>query len=147
MDMDTNILKYKIRFSIMMVHCIKQHLSNIWNSIHEKVRQHWGSFKKKLSLYKKSVYICFNFSKLTSKSHKYEMNKKIAARGMGTQEHKRRYYHIEHARARRRRATMAQATSREPREHFEHKTRREPEHVGHKARGTWRHTGHVIKQT
>lgn len=64
------------------------------------------------------------------------MNKKIGAQGMGTQEHKRRYYHIEYARARRRRATMAQATSRESREHFEHETRREPEHVGQKARGT-----------
>ena len=28
--------------------CIKQHLSNIWNSIHEKVEQHWGcvAYKK-----------------------------------------------------------------------------------------------------
>ena len=29
-------IKYKIRFSIMMVTCIKQHLSNIY----EKVKQH-----------------------------------------------------------------------------------------------------------
>ena len=32
--------KYKIRLSIMMVICIKQHLSNIWSSIHEKGKQH-----------------------------------------------------------------------------------------------------------
>ena len=24
-----------------MLICIKQHLSNIWSSIHEKVQQHW----------------------------------------------------------------------------------------------------------
>ena len=28
---------------MMMLKCIKQqHLSNIWSSIHEKVKQHWG---------------------------------------------------------------------------------------------------------
>ena len=43
-------IKYKIRFSIMMVICIKQHLSNIWSLIHEKVKQHWGSVEKKLCL-------------------------------------------------------------------------------------------------
>ena len=26
----------------MMVICIKQHLSNIWSSIHEKTKQRWG---------------------------------------------------------------------------------------------------------
>ena len=34
--------KYKICLSIMMAVCIKQHLSNIWSSIHEKVKQLWG---------------------------------------------------------------------------------------------------------
>ena len=32
--------KYKKFLSIMMVICIKQHLSNILSSIHEKVKQH-----------------------------------------------------------------------------------------------------------
>ena len=32
--------KYKKCFSVMMLICIKQHLSNIWSSIHEKVKQH-----------------------------------------------------------------------------------------------------------
>ena len=32
--------KYKICLSIMMVICIKQHLSNIGSSSHEKVKQH-----------------------------------------------------------------------------------------------------------
>ena len=31
----------------MIVICIKQHLSNIWSSIHEKVKQHWGWFQKR----------------------------------------------------------------------------------------------------
>ena len=34
--------KYKMCANIMMVICIKQHQSNIWSSIHEKVKQHWG---------------------------------------------------------------------------------------------------------
>ena len=32
--------KYKIYLSIMMVISIKQHLSNIWSSVHKKVKQH-----------------------------------------------------------------------------------------------------------
>ena len=32
--------KYKMCLSIMVVICIKQHLSNISSSIHEKVKQH-----------------------------------------------------------------------------------------------------------
>ena len=33
--------KYKICVSVMVAKCIKQHLSNIWRSICEKVKQHW----------------------------------------------------------------------------------------------------------
>ena len=33
----------------------KQHLSNIWSSIHEKVRQHWRWAEKSVA-YKKRVY-------------------------------------------------------------------------------------------
>ena len=47
--------KYKICLNIMMVVCIKQHLSNIWSSTHEKVKQHWGWAEKKCVAYKKSV--------------------------------------------------------------------------------------------
>ena len=39
--------KYKMCLNIMMVTCIKQHLTNIWSSIHEKVKQHWGWVEKK----------------------------------------------------------------------------------------------------
>ena len=33
--------KYKTSLIMVMHICIKQHLSNIWNSIHQKVKQHW----------------------------------------------------------------------------------------------------------
>ena len=46
--------KYKMCLSMIMVICIKQHLSNIWSSIHEKVKQHWGCVEKKALL--KSSY-------------------------------------------------------------------------------------------
>ena len=44
--------KYKVCLSIMMVTCIKQHLNNNWNSIHEKVKEHWGWVEKKHCLSK-----------------------------------------------------------------------------------------------
>ena len=34
-------------FAQSMVICIKQHLSNIWSYIHEKLKQHWGWVRKK----------------------------------------------------------------------------------------------------
>ena len=34
--------KYKLCLSIMMIICIKQHLSNILSSVHEKVNQRRG---------------------------------------------------------------------------------------------------------
>ena len=40
---------------MMMPTFIKQHLSNIWSSIHEKVKHHWG-WVQKCVVYKKSVY-------------------------------------------------------------------------------------------
>ena len=47
--------KYKTCIGIMIVICIKQHLSNILSSIHEKVKQHWG-WVEKIVAYKKRVY-------------------------------------------------------------------------------------------
>ena len=38
-----------------MVICIKQHLSNIWRSIQEKVKQHWGWVEKSVA-YKKTCH-------------------------------------------------------------------------------------------
>ena len=51
--MDPNIVNIKC-LSIIMVICIKQHLSNIWSSIHEKVKQHWGWVENKHCLLKKA---------------------------------------------------------------------------------------------
>ena len=42
--------KYKMYLSMMLVICIKQHLSNIWSSIHGKVKQQWGRVEKKRCL-------------------------------------------------------------------------------------------------
>ena len=43
-------IKYLMCLSVMTVICTKQYLSNIWNSIHEKVKQHWGWAGKKAFL-------------------------------------------------------------------------------------------------
>ena len=48
--------KHKICLSMMMLVCIKQHLSNIWSWIHGKVNQHWGWVEEKCFL-TKSVYL------------------------------------------------------------------------------------------
>ena len=52
--------KYKMCLSIMMVICIEQHLRNIWSSIHEKVRQHWGSVEKSIT-HKKAITRSFTW--------------------------------------------------------------------------------------
>ena len=41
---------YKMCLSIMLVICIKEHISNIWDSIDGKVRQNWGLVEKKRHL-------------------------------------------------------------------------------------------------
>ena len=45
--------KHKLCLSIMMGICIKQHVSNIWKSIYQKVKHHWG-WKKCKSILSKS---------------------------------------------------------------------------------------------
>ena len=57
--MDTNILNIKCASaSVQWWLCVKQHhLSNIWSSIQEKVKQHrlsWGKKNKKTLLMKKA---------------------------------------------------------------------------------------------
>ena len=49
-------VKYKLRLSIMMFICIKQHLSNIRSWIREKVKQHWGWVEKALPIKKACNY-------------------------------------------------------------------------------------------
>ena len=39
--------KYKKCISMMMLICIKQHLSNILSSVYENVKHHWGWIEKK----------------------------------------------------------------------------------------------------
>ena len=46
--------KYKNCLSKMILICIKQHLSKLWSSIHEKIKQCWGWVEKKLCLLKKA---------------------------------------------------------------------------------------------
>ena len=64
--------KYKMFFNIMILECIKQHLSNVWSSIHEKFTNTEVELKKSVA-YKKSVYIIickkpFDSSFIVSKS-------------------------------------------------------------------------------
>ena len=49
LDMDI-IIVIMDNVSAILVTCIKQHLSIIWSSIHEKVKQHWDWVEKKSCL-------------------------------------------------------------------------------------------------
>ena len=51
LDTDTNILNIKYK-RITLVLCIKQHLSNIWNSIDRKAKQHCRWVEKELLIKK-----------------------------------------------------------------------------------------------
>ena len=46
--------KFKNCLSVMIFICTKQLLSNIWSSIHEKLKQHWDWFEKNALLIKKA---------------------------------------------------------------------------------------------
>ena len=59
---DYKYTKYKMCLSMTMVICSKQHLRNIWNWIHEKVKQHSEAESKKSVAYKK-LCICFSILK------------------------------------------------------------------------------------
>ena len=51
--MDKNKVKVK-RVSVLWCLHIKQQTSNLWSSIHEKVKQHWDWVEKEGCLYKKT---------------------------------------------------------------------------------------------
>ena len=55
---------------VMMVVSMKQHLSNIWSSIHEEVKQHWNWINK-IVAYKKSVYYESKLSVTTTQKPLY----------------------------------------------------------------------------
>ena len=57
-----NYTIYKMYFNIMVTICIKQYLRNIWSSIYEKVKQHWGWVEKKCCLQKECVHKKLIFS-------------------------------------------------------------------------------------
>ena len=48
LDIYTNIINIKCLSMIILI-CLKQYLSNIWNSIQEKVKQHCGWVEKSTS--------------------------------------------------------------------------------------------------
>ena len=56
--------KFKKCLSTMMVKCIKQHLSNIWSSVHEKVKSNTEAKFKTIVTYKKAC-ISLDSCKLT----------------------------------------------------------------------------------
>ena len=56
--------------SVMMVVSMKQHLSNIWSSIHEEVKQHWN-WVNKMVAHKKSVYYESKLSVTTTQKPLY----------------------------------------------------------------------------
>ena len=47
--------KDKNYLSMMMILCIKQQLSKVWSSIHEKVKQHWGLVEKCAGIFRKFI--------------------------------------------------------------------------------------------
>ena len=55
LDLDTNILMNILITSVWCCLYIKQHLSYIWGSIHENVKEHWGWAEKSV-VYKKGLY-------------------------------------------------------------------------------------------
>ena len=53
----------------MIVICIKQHLSNIWSLIHEKVKQHCEWVEKNVAYKKKRTVLNYRFSYFWSFTH------------------------------------------------------------------------------
>ena len=49
--------KYKKCLIMIIFICTKQNLSNIWGSIHENVKQHWGWLEKKKKKKKSVAYV------------------------------------------------------------------------------------------
>ena len=52
---------------MLLLICMTQHLSKVWSSIHEKVKQHW----EKSVAYKKSVHIQLHQFAATKALKKY----------------------------------------------------------------------------
>ena len=63
--------KYKKCLTIMMLVCIKQNLSNIWSSIHEKVKQYQGYAEKSVAYKKPCILKTFLNNKMYFVFHNY----------------------------------------------------------------------------
>ena len=72
--------KYQKCLSMMILKCIKQRLSNIWSSVHEKVKQHWGWVAKKPCLLKTCILLLtkqFEIEVTICKCSKYSWSLKV----------------------------------------------------------------------
>ena len=57
-DMNANIPNIKYDLAMLMIVCTKQHITNIWSSVCERGKLHWGwVWKKRLSEKEKQIYI------------------------------------------------------------------------------------------
>ena len=85
---------YKMYVSMMMIICSKQHLSNIWSSSHEKVKQQLGWVEKKMLLIKKSVYLfTFNYNSINSVQRNDDLWRSVSKRQLrGTE--KRHFFSV-----------------------------------------------------
>ena len=67
-----------------MLLCIKRHLSNMWNSIYEKVQQNWSckrvAYKKKRAVWMLGSFLIFLCNMLGLKWHKNLKNDGIQYR-------------------------------------------------------------------
>ena len=83
--------RYKTCLSMIVLICNQQHLSNIWSSIHEKLKQHWGWVKKSIA-YKKIVYFTklpksqTNLESCGYKKKKYNLFTAKCAKQKGTKQ-------------------------------------------------------------
>ena len=50
----------------MVLICIKQHLGNIWSSIHQRIEEHWRCVKKSVAYRNKRVTESFSFRNFMS---------------------------------------------------------------------------------
>ena len=57
----------------MMLICIKQHLSNIWSSVYENVKQHWGWVVKSVA-YKKKACSQVTMPSIVGHAYMYDKN-------------------------------------------------------------------------
>ena len=64
---------------MMMLICIKKHLSNIWSSIHQKAKHSWGWLKKSVA-FKKTVYFVGTYNEAYLIHFCFVMNLKLFLR-------------------------------------------------------------------